>query len=408
MKSEKIINNKKIKVLYLVPFIKPFILNPITELLDTNEIDCIIDFHFSVYSFFRNQILRKMVLEYRNDKKNQSQKKHLTFFPGLPKNFLSHYYPNWIAKVLEYKYREKKFDLIHAHTLLPSGFVAYKLSKKWKIPFIVTSHGMDFYRCLPDVNKYRNSKQYNYKELKKINIVLNKSNYIIAVSKNYAKQITEYNSKANVKVIENSYNKDIFYKIKRGDARKKLSISLNDKILISTGNFVKSKGHIYLLQAMNEVIKKYPDIKLYIIGGGILWKKYNRFIEGNNLKKNIFLINEISQGELALWNNSADIFTFPSISESFGVALIEAMTCGVPVIAADATGPQEIIDNYKTGIIVPKQNSQELAKKILLLISNNNLREKLSKNAMNEVKKKFAKKNFDYLNLYKELINNHE
>ena len=279
MKSEKIINKKKIRILYLVPFIKPFIQDPIIELLDTNEIDCSIDFHFSIYSFFRNQNLRKMVLRYKNEKEIQSQKKHLTFFPGLPKNFLSHYYPNWIAKVLDYKYRGKKFDLIHAHTLLPSGFVAYKLSKKWKIPFIITSHGMDFYRCLSDVNKYRHSKQYNYKELKKANIVLNKSNYIIAVSENYAKQITEYNSKANVKVIENSYNKDIFFKMKRSDARKRLSIPLNEMILISTGNYVKSKGHVYLLKAMIDIIQKYPDIKLYLIGDGMLRKKYNEFIK---------------------------------------------------------------------------------------------------------------------------------
>ena len=135
-----------------------------------------------------------MILKYKNDKEIQSQKKHLTFFPGLPKNFLSHYYPVWISKILINKYRGEKFNLIHAHTLLPSGFVAYKLSKKWRIPFIVTSHGMDFYRCLPDVNKYRHAKQYNYKNLKKANIVLSKSNYIIAVSNNYSKQISEYNS----------------------------------------------------------------------------------------------------------------------------------------------------------------------------------------------------------------------
>ena len=404
MKSEKIINNKKIKILYLVPFIKPFILNPITELLDTNEIDCIIDFHFSMYSFFRNQIFRKMVLIYKNDKEIQSQKKHLTFFPGLPKFFLSHYYSNWIAKILEHKYREKKFDLIHAHTLLPSGFVAYKLAMKWRIPFIITSHGMDFYRCLPDVNKYRHSKQYNYKELKKANIVLSKSNYIIAVSENYARQITEYNSKANVKVIENSYNKDIFFKMKRCDARKRLSISLNDKILISTGNFVKSKGHIHLLKAMNEVIKRYPNIKLYIIGGGMLWKKYNEFIKKNNLLDNVYLLDEISQRELALWNNAADIFVFPSISESFGIALIEAMACGIPVIAADASGPQGIINNYKTGIVVQKKNSKEIAKNIILLLSDDKLKERISNNGINEVQKRFSQKNREYLKLYKDLI----
>ena len=391
MKSKKIINNKKIKVLYLVPFIKPFIQNPIIELLDTNEIDCVIDFHFSIYSFFRNQNLRKMILKYKNDKEIQSQKKHLTFFPGLPKNFLSHYYPVWISKILINKYRGEKFNLIHAHTLLPSGFVAYKLSKKWRIPFIVTSHGMDFYRCLPDVNKYRH-------------IVLSKSNYIIAVSNNYAKQISEYNSKANVKVIENSYNMEIFYKINKSDARNKLSISLNNKILISTGNFVKSKGHIYLLQAMNEVIKKYPDIKLYIIGGGMLWKKYNEFIKKNNLLNNVYLLDEISQRELALWNNAADIFVFPSISESFGVALIEAMACGIPVIVADSEGPTEIIENYETGIIVNKKSSKEIAKNIIWLLTDDKLRERISNSGINEIQKRFSQKNHEYLKLYKDLI----
>ena len=167
---------------------------------------------------------------------------------------------------------------------------------------------------------------------------------------------------------------------------------------------MKSKGHIYLLQAMNEVIKKYPDIKLYIIGGGMLWKKYNEFIKKNNLLNNVYLLDEISQRELALWNNAADIFVFPSISESFGVALIEAMACGIPVIVADSEGPTEIIENYETGIIVNKKSSKEIAKNIIWLLTDDKLRERISNSGINEIQKRFSQKNHEYLKLYKDLI----
>lgn len=140
--------------------------------------------------------------------------------------------------------------------------------------------------------------------------------------------------------------------------------------LISTvGRLVPVKGHVFLILAMKELTKAFPQLRLVIIGDGPLRPHLERLINQHGLTQNIFLLGERDQSEVKriLWKCS--LFTFPSLSEGFPNALLEAMAAGVPFVATRLPAVREIVGHHRVGLMVPPQNSQEMARALYHLLS---------------------------------------
>ena len=140
--------------------------------------------------------------------------------------------------------------------------------------------------------------------------------------------------------------------------------------LISTvGRLVPVKGHMFLISAMKEVIKAFPQSRLVVIGDGPLRPQLEKLIEQYGLSRNIFLLGEKEQSEVKriLWK--CGLFAFPSFSEGFPNSLLEAMAANVPLVATCLPSVLEIIGHHKVGLLVPPQNSQEMAKALCRLLS---------------------------------------
>lgn len=152
----------------------------------------------------------------------------------------------------------------------------------------------------------------------------------------------------------------------------------NSKKVLSVGRLETQKGFDLLLMAWQIVEVKAPDWQLEIVGDGACKPLYERMITDLGLKH--VTISPFTNKIKEKYKN-ADIYVLPSRTEGFGLVLVEAETMGLPLVAFDCGGPKEIIINGENGFLVEPENFLALSFSILHLISNDELRVKMSKNA---------------------------
>lgn len=380
------------KILYISSLFAGFIHYPIVKIAQDNKLDYFCIFLQNAYTFYKDKEHPKHWNYDNISVKIPPDKYKIIRYFGLPKDLFMQYY--WIIPYLLINVKEK-YDLIHAHCLYPSGYLAMKLSEKLNIPFIVTTHGTDFYNLFP-----KNSKAYyNQKMQIKVNNVLNNANQIIAVSQNFADDIAKYNPKTKLSVIENTYNSTIF------KHSKSISKDFQTINFICVGNFNQNKNHFLLLNAFKDSICQHSNIHLKIIGGGILKEKYLEFITKYNLQDFIQIKDYMPHQDLINEYLSSDIFILPSISEAFGVVILEAFATGLAVISSNTQGPSSIIDNYKNGILFENNNKDSLLKAIDFLVSDQSALSQMKTNAIRKAKQ-YEKKYNDVYSIYQKVLNN--
>ncbi len=148
----------------------------------------------------------------------------------------------------------------------------------------------------------------------------------------------------------------------------------NDRYLkyITIGRFNEVKGHIYLFQAFSIVKREIENSKLILIGDGPLKNRYLTYIKRLNLENDIVLLG-VHRNPFKFLINS-DVFVLSSIYEGLPTVLLEALACRLPIISTNCiTGPREILDNGKYGLLVPIKDPFKLAESMLKLAMDKNL-----------------------------------
>ena len=252
-----------------------------------------------------------------------------------------------------------RFDLVHSHFIWSSGFVGMKLKEKYQVPFLVTGHGYDVYQ-LPFKSKW-------WKNITKQ--ILDSAEVVLTVSGSNKECLLKLKTDAsNIHVLGNGVNREYFHRVDKGIARRRLGIDQDKKIIITVGNLELIKGHKYLIKAMSILIKEFPDSHLYIIGGGRLYKELLQFTRFLKLDNAITFVGHMPHKDVNQWLNASDVFVLPSIRESFGIVQLEALVCGLPVVATRNGGSEEIITDSAYGILCGVKDSGDLAKAISLSI----------------------------------------
>lgn len=242
------------------------------------------------------------------------------------------------------------FDIIHAHFTWPSGYIGVKLKSKYNVPVVITLHANSA-RFYQEVNM-------NYPLL---NYAWKNADALIRVNQKDVPILKKFNE--NSFYIPNGFSQ-VFKPLDQKTCRDKLNLPSNKKIIFSLGWLIERKGFKYLIEAMNIVQKQRSDVLCFIGGSGPLKNKLQKQIDNLNLTDKVKLIGFIPDELLPIWMNACDIFVLPSLSESFGVVLIEAMACGKPVISTCNGGSEEVVISEDYGLLLEPRNSINLAKKI--------------------------------------------
>lgn len=237
---------------------------------------------------------------------------------------------------------------------------------------------------IPLIISVRTNVKERYKKQNKIQNFLIKILYKLrAVNKivtlsNGVKDILIKNYYINKKKIITIYNgincEEVKSKIKEELNLGLIEIFQNPKIIkfITMGRLIELKGHKSLITAFSKVRRTIRNSKLFIIGDGPLKEEYRSLINDLNLKDHIILLGLVKNPYKYLANS--DIFVFSSLFEGFGMAILEAIACGLPVISTNCEwGPKEILNNGEYGMLVRVGDSDDLAEKMITLAKNEEL-----------------------------------
>jgi glycosyltransferase involved in cell wall biosynthesis len=228
-------------------------------------------------------------------------------------------------------------------------------------------------------------------------------NIFPVVASNWMKELAEKSPlfpTTNIKVCANSIDIKLFFPEEKKECRKALDLPLNKKIILfGAWGFLKdkNKGYDLFLQAINDM-EELQD-KYFVFFGN---KNDIDTPLINSKFKSFGLIKD--DAKLRLIYSASDAFVFPSRQESFGKTLTEALACGTPVVAFNATGPKDIITHKQDGYLAEPYNSKDLANGINWLLENSNKLD-LPKKAREKVEQKYSNKICaqNYVSLYKSI-----
>lgn len=273
----------------------------------------------------------------------------------------------------------EKLDLLHVHYAIPHATSAYlakqMLSSNRDLKIITTLHGTDITLV---------GLEPSFLPLVKFSI--DKSDGVTAVSRFLKeKTITNYLCEADIEVIPNFVDTNFFKPSANGDFRKTIAPK-GEKILVHTSNFRQVKRVPDTIRIFEKVQKEIPS-KLILIGDGPDRSECERLSRQLDLCEKVKFLGK--QDGLIEILSSSDLFLIPSQSESFGLAALEAMACGLPVISSSVGGLPELVRHNETGFIAEIGDIDRMAKYTLELLSNEKKYNVFSENARQRAVNRF-------------------
>ena len=174
------------------------------------------------------------------------------------------------------------------------------------------------------------------------------------------------------------------------DVRKSLSIPTEQLVLLSLGHLGEIKGHQDTLDSISVLSEQYPDLHLYIAGDGSPAEKQRLLdqIDRLQLQEKVTLLGQILNAPL--WIEACDVFVQPSLEEAFGLVFIEAGAKAKPVVATRVGGIVDIVEQDKTGFLVPPADPESLAEALKVLLDKQELRKQMGNAAYQRVAKLFS------------------
>jgi len=254
-------------------------------------------------------------------------------------------------------------DILHVHYAIPHATVAFLAtqilkSKGKKLPVVTTLHGTDI--TLVGLDKSLSSV---------VEFSINQSDAVTSVSNSLKLQTQEYfNTKTDISVIYNFINLERFSRKYNAEYRAAFAPK-GEKVMIHISNFRKVKRVEDVVKCFSLVKKKLP-VKLLLIGDGPERRNVEAMCRELGTCNDIRFLGKQDAVEDLL--SLSDLFILPSAKESFGLAALEAMACGVPVISTDVGGLPEVNISGKTGYLCGLGDVIDMAQKSIEILSDDN------------------------------------
>lgn len=281
-------------------------------------------------------------------------------------------YLSWQYRSVIEAAREFKPDVLHGHWAIPTGPAIVAAARKLKVPSVITMHGGDVY-----VNK---AEGYDFP------------------TRWYVRPILRWTLR-NASALTAISDDCIHHALRAGAEREKIQLIMNGadlrrfsplpdgskpqpfgpKMIFACRQLFPRKGIRFLITAAAKVRKRHPNLQLVIAGDGFEREQLVKQAQDLGIGDVTRFLGWVANADLAPYFRACAVSVIPSLEEGFGIPAAEAMGCEVPVVATDAGGLPEVVDNEVTGLVVPKGDADALAAAIDRLLSDPALSERMGK-----------------------------
>lgn len=290
------------------------------------------------------------------------------------------------VKELRKVFVEEKIDVIHILLPMSGAIVAIMAAKALNIKIVAHSHSQpeNLFMNMPKIIQPILGNSWN----RYLIWFYGKAELLIYPSE-MARSLLHKLSKKNQPsvVISNGIDLEEFKPVVIGDFYNKFNIPKNKIQLLFVGRLFPEKSIDTLIKAVPHIIKKYPNTHVMIVGGGHLKLKLEKLTYNLGISKHVTFLGLISEEDKIIAYNACDIFVLPSLAELEGMVVLEAMACGKPIIVADAkmSASRYFVDG--NGFLFKTQDHENLAHQVGKLIGDAELRKKMGKASLENIKK---------------------
>lgn len=256
--------------------------------------------------------------------------------------------------------RRRRYDLIHSHYWL-SGWLGSWAAKRWRCPHVVTFHTLgaakDNTAAAPPESRMRIATERNVARL---------CDRVVASTEGDRQQLVAgYDAPGEkIGIVPCGVNLTRFRPLDQGCARRTLGLDPNAAVVLFVGRFDPVKGIDRLLEAVAHPVR-IPNLQLVIVGGdGRATAEHRRLREKTRalgIADRVRFVGRIEQPDLPPYYSAADLLALPSHYESFGLVTLEALACGIPVVAAPVGAAAKLLQPQRNGIIVQNGSPRHLA-----------------------------------------------
>jgi glycosyltransferase involved in cell wall biosynthesis len=275
--------------------------------------------------------------------------------------------------------RRTAIDVVHAHWVIPNGPMAAAAVGRNGPPLVITVHGSDVTmasrsRWLQPPARYS----------------LRRASAVTAVSQYMLDAVGALGAApGTLEVIPLGVDLSGFHPDAEAgrQIREQLRIGSEQAMVLGIGRLVAWKGFDYLIEAASLVAAQSADVRFVIAGAGDTRSALERQVDRLGLRDHVEFVGAVDRSKVAAYYAAADIVAVPSIRheagfvEGLGYVALEALASGTPIVASDVGGLPEVVRDGETGILVEDRNPDELARAILTLSQDHDLRNRLGRGA---------------------------
>jgi len=323
----------------------------------------------------------KVVTKHKSRRKIKRFTDYLSFYLSVINNIIRH-----------------KYDIIYLHYLTLSfppvflGKLIINTTKKSnKVKIIAHIHGSDL-RTDSTINKFL---------LATMKPFMKTIDGWIVPSKQYHSILEDFLGKKKIPILiypSGGVDTKLFRPMKKEEAKRRLNLNSTDFVVGWVSRIDRNKGWEIFLKALHKASKSIPNVKAIVAGSGRDEPLFIKAIHDLGIENKVIILGSVKHEQLPLVYNAMDVFVFPTMKESLGLVGLEALACGIPVIASNTEGPKEYVKENVNGFLFERGSAKSLYEKIMKFYN-------LSDKAKEEMKRKALKvaKEYDSHRVNKEL-----
>ncbi len=251
-------------------------------------------------------------------------------------------------------------NIVHSHWFGPNCTAGYWAVKNYDIPLIISARGNDIYYN----KKLHYGMRVNRLKDLLITFIAEKAKYITVASNDMYNLACEIISDTNkIILIPNGIDINIFNPSRKNEEIANKLRGNHDFLLLNIGGCIYIKNQIVLIHAVDIMIKRKINVRLVIIGKGALKEQLLNEINKLKLENHFLMIDGVNYYELPYYYTSADCFVFSSLQEGFGNVLLEAISCGLPIVSSPVGIAKDFLIDGQTVLFVNPNDSSDIAQK---------------------------------------------